>query len=323
LIVVALSILKVLCGQKVDIITSSSVLAKRDSKINSDIYDLFSVSVSHNCDDDVENRKEVYSWKDIIYGELSGFQRDYLLDQFYGTNILGRRSFENVIIDEMDSMLLDKGNNMLYLSHDLPCLDKLESVYVYIWQPDLKTNITIIDRDTGTEQTNSQWDEALHQFLQLKHGCRLSTQSLKAVFVSNVSYLKFYSKLYGLTGTLGSQWERDLLRHIYQVDFVMVPTTKMKKFEEYNPIICSSLEEWRQQICSEADTYTKAGRSVLIICETVQDVESLYRVLGAKNMTNLHTYTRDCESFGAATKHLCESQIIIATNLAGRGTDIK
>ncbi|XP_019695841.2 uncharacterized protein LOC105180820 [Harpegnathos saltator] len=474
LIVVALSILKVLCGQKVDIITSSSVLAKRDSKINSDIYDLFSVSVSHNCDDDVENRKEVYSWKDIIYGELSGFQRDYLLDQFYGTNILGRRSFENVIIDEMDSMLLDKGNNMLYLSHDLPCLDKLESVYVYIWQlinspfrsqeefqrivdnkairhkvlcsmygslskedikkidghinsqqvntiwerlikhniinidgylqkdivnakdimeilspdferyeryliylfeqiskrkrhvvvpnylkpfvdlhldawiksakkallmqerqdyilnvdrkcsrPDLKTNITIIDRDTGTEQTNSQWDEALHQFLQLKHGCRLSTQSLKAVFVSNVSYLKFYSKLYGLTGTLGSQRERDLLRHIYQVDFVTVPTTKMKKFEEYNPIICSSLEEWRQQICSEADTYTKAGRSVLIICETVQDVESLYRVLGAKNMTNLHTYTRDCESFGVATKHLCESQIIIATNLAGRGTDIK
>ncbi|EFN83174.1 Protein translocase subunit secA [Harpegnathos saltator] len=474
LIIVALSILKALCGQKIDIITSSSVLAKRDSNMNSDIYDLFSVSVSHNCDDDIENRKEVYSWKNIVYGELSGFQRDYLLDRFYGINILGGRNFENVIIDEVDSMLLDKGNNILYLSHNLPCLDKLEAVYVYIWQlinkpfksqeelqhlidnkvikqkvlcnmygslskedikkidghisdqqvntnwerlikhniidddgylqkdnvsaknivkalspdfkryerylvylfeqifkreklvivpnylksfvtlhldawiksakkallmqerqdyildvgregssPDLKTNITIIDRDTGVEQINSQWDEALHQFLQLKHGCRLSTQSLKAVFVSNVSYLKFYSKLYGLTGTLGSQWERDLLRHIYQVDFVMVPTTKMKKFEEYNPIVCSSLQEWHQQICLEADTYTKAGRSVLIICETVHDVEALYRVLGAKYMTNLHTYTRDYESFGVAAKHLCEGQIIIATNLAGRGPDIK
>ncbi|EFN87607.1 Protein translocase subunit secA [Harpegnathos saltator] len=474
LIVVALSILKALCDQKVDIITSSSVLAKRDSEINSDIYDLFSVSVSHNCDNDVENRKEVYSCKNVVYGELSSFQRDYLLDRFYGRNILGDRSFKNVIIDEVDSMLLDKGNNMLYLSHDLPCLDKLESVYVYIWQlinrsftskeeflqifdskairqavlcnmygslskedikkidahisgqqvntiwehlikyniidndgyvlkdnvdkkdimkvlssdlkryeryliylfeqipkrkkfiiipnylkpfvvlhldawidsaktalfmqerqdyivdvdrkgsrPDLKANITIIDRDTGTDQTNSQWDEALHQFLQLKHGCRLSIQSLKAVFVSNVRYLKMYSNLYGLTGTLGSQRERDLLRNIYQVDFVTVPTTRMRKFKECNPIACSNLKECYQHICSEADTYTKAGRSVLIICETVQDVDSLYSVLDAKNMTNLHTYTRDYESFDVAAEHLREGQNIIATNLAGRGTDIK
>ncbi|EFN87238.1 Protein translocase subunit secA [Harpegnathos saltator] len=474
LIVVALSILKALCGQKVDIITSSSVLAKRDSEINNDIYDLFSVSVSHNCDNDVEKRKEVYSCKNVVYGELAGFQRDYLLDRFYSRNILGDRSFENVIIDEVDSMLLDKGNNMLYLSHDLPCLDKLESVYVYIWQlinrfftsqeeflqifdnkairqavlcnmygslskedikkidvdisgqqvntiwerlikrniidndgyvlkdnvsekdimkvlspdfecyerylmyllqqiskreksivvpnylkrfialhldawinsakmalfmqerqdyivdvdrkgsrPDLKANIIIIDRDTGTDQMHSQWDEALHQFLQLKHGCKLSMQSLKAVFVSNVYYLKLYANLYGLTGTLGSHRERDLLQKIYQVDFVTVPTTKIRKFTECNPIACSNLQEWCQQIRSEADVHTKAGRSVLIICETVHDVESLYSVLSGKNMTNLHTYTRDYESFDVAAEHLREGHIIIATNLAVRGTDIK
>ncbi|EFN77119.1 Protein translocase subunit secA [Harpegnathos saltator] len=455
LIIAALSILKALCGQKVDIITSSSILAKRDSKINSDIYDLFSVSVSHNCDDDVENRKEVYSCKNVVYGQLSNFQRDYLLDRFYGKNILGDRSFDNVILDEVDSMLLDKGNNMLYLSHDLACLDKLESVYVHIWQqavlynmygslskedikkidshisgqqintiwerlieyniidkdgyllkdnvserdimkvlsPDFERyeryfiymfeqiskherpvvvpnylkpfvhlhldawinnakiallmqerrdyivdidgkgsrpnveDIIIIDRDTGTGQTNTQWDEALHQFLQLKHGCRLSTQSLKAVFVSNVRYLKLYNNLYGLTGTLGSQRERDLLREIYQVDFVTVPTTKLRKFKEYCPIVCPNPQEWHQQICSEADTYIKAGRSVLIICETVRDVESVYSKLYAKNIyintMNLHTYTRDYESFDMATEYLCEGQIIIATNLAGRGTDIK
>ncbi|EFN78490.1 Protein translocase subunit secA [Harpegnathos saltator] len=477
LIIAALSILKALCGQKVDIITSSSILAKRDSKINSDIYDLFSVSVSHNCDDDVENRKEVYSCKNVVYGQLSNFQRDYLLDQFYGRNILGGRSFDNVIIDEVDSMLLDKGNNILYLSQDLPCLDKLESVYVYIWQLINKTfegqkqsprtvdskairqavlcnmygsllkedirkidehisnqqintiwerlieyniidkdgyllkdnvskrdimqvlspgieryerylmymfehiskrerfvvvpnylkpfvhlhldawinnakmallmqerqdyivdvdrkgskpkvaDIIIIDRDTGTGQTNTQWDEALHQFLQLKHGCKLSTQSLKAVFVSNVRYLKLYSKLYGLTGTLGSHREQDLLRNIYGVDFVTVPTTKMRMFKEYYPIVCPNLQEWCQQICLEANTCIKAGRSVLIICETVRDVESVYSELHAKNIyintMNLHTYTRDYESFDIATEYLCEGQIIIATNLAGGGTDIK
>jgi len=481
LIVVALSIFKTLCGQKVDIITSSSVLAKRDAEINSDIYELFSISVSHNCMSDAE-RFEVYSCKDVIYGDLAGFQRDYLMDRFYDMNILGDRAFENVVIDEVDSMLLDKGNNMLYLSHRLPNLDKLESIYVYIWQlinrpitnreefarifdtkaikhavlcdlygsitkesigkldlrmsdqqintiwerlgtnniinsdgyllrddvseedikdvllpnferyerylvylfksiarrekrihvpnylksfvalhldtwinsaktalfmqertnyivdvdkkrnrPDRKAFITIIDQDTGTDQSNSEWDEALHQFLQLKHGCKLSMQNLKAVFISNVSYLKRYSNLYGLTGTLGSQRERDLLREIYQVDFVTIPTMKMKKFDENNPIVCSDSEEWGRTVYEKSNAFIAAGRSVLIICETVKDVESLYHVFNTRKKkedtrkTNVHTYTRDYESFiiGTDDNRLCVGQIIIATNLAGRGTDIK
>nr|XP_034172188.1 uncharacterized protein LOC117600634 isoform X2 [Osmia lignaria] len=481
LIVVAASIMKALCGGKVDIITSSSVLAKRDAEGNRDIYNLFSINVSHNCSEDIENRKEAYSSNQVVYGDLSNFQRDYLLDKFYGKNILGDRNFENLIVDEVDSMLLDKGNNMLYLSHDLAGFDKLESVYIYIWQwinkparnreelsyafdtktikeavlndlyglmkkedisklgselgeqqknimwerlikaeildnqgkllkgnindnelnkilspefncykdrlhyllnecierekfirvpnnfrpfieqhleswinsaitafcmkagedyvvdvdktgtsPDLNPNITILDRDTGTDQTNSQWDEALHQFLQLKHGCKLSLQSLKAVFISNVSFFKLYSNLYGLTGTLGSQRERDLLQEIHGVDFVTVPTAKSKQFHEDKPILCTGKEEWINRIRNEAKKLTEENeRSVLIICETVNDVEILYKAFGGKNVKHVYTYTRDYEEFDKGfeivqgNKELGQGQIIIATNLAGRGTDIK
>ena len=473
LIVVAASIMKVLYGEKVDIITSSSVLAKRDAEDNKDIYNLFDISVSHNCSEEIEKRKAAYSGGQIVYGDLSNFQRDYLLDRFYGKNILGDRNFENVIVDEVDSMLLDKGNNMLYLSHDLAGLDKLQSVYLYIWQfvsrpagsqeelayafdtkvikeavlndlyglikkEDLKKldsngekvnaiweclvksetldndgklkesidytkletklkenglsnykdnlfyllkeqierdryihipnylkpfveyhleswidnakmallmkerdnyivdvdrtgtssdrdpNIIILDMDTGTDQVNSQWDESLHQFLQLKHGCKLSMQSLKAVFTSNVSFLKLYKNLYGLTGTLGSSRERELLKETHGVDFITIPTAKAKLFHEERPVLCNSREEWIEKVYSETVRYTEK-RSVLVICETVNEVEVLCRAFKEKGTENVHSYKRDYEKFEIAEgdKKLEQGHIIIATNLAGRGTDIK
>ncbi|KAF6205815.1 hypothetical protein GE061_019989 [Apolygus lucorum] len=477
LIVVAASIIKALKGDKVDIITSSSVLARRDATDNADIYSLFQIHVSHNCNDDVEVRKQSYSNNQVVYGDLSDFQRDYLLHEFYDINVLGDRNFVSVIVDEVDSMLLDKGNNMLYLSHGIPELDKLESVYLYIWRwinrpcwdrngvlttfdanaikasvmydlfgmigkkdikaldvvmtnvqaasiwerlfqhkiidrksrptidridrgqiekalsPDLikytdrlhylfmerlsrdrkiqvpnclkpfvelhldqwianairayfmkagedyvvdvdrtgtsadrNPNIIIIDKDTGTDQTNSQWVEALHQFLQLKHNCKLSVQSLKAVFISNVAYFKLYRNLYGLTGTLGSKAERKLLEDVYEADFVTIPTAKPKQFIEHSPILCSGEAEWCRRILEESKRFVqKSNRSVLIVCESVNDVELLSRSLGEEKTFTIHTYTREYEEFDVtqSRKELEASHIIIATNLAGRGTDIK
>ncbi|XP_035893458.1 uncharacterized protein LOC118503851 isoform X2 [Anopheles stephensi] len=473
LIVVALSLIKALLREKVDIITSSPVLAKRDSEVNSDIYGLFGIAVSHNCSANIEQRKDAYSMHQVVYGDLANFQRDYLLDRFYGKNILGDRDFANVIVDEVDSMLLDKGNNMLYLSHDIPGMDKLESVYIFIWQmvnnsserpedvdidmvkeevlngmynriklddllqldkclslrrvnmiwnclvdggilnqeghvvsdtidsnrlqevlsPEVKQynhrlnfllkecverelainvpnhlkkfverhltswiisainallmepgqsyvvdcpksgskasrnpGIIILDKDTGADQGSSQWDEALHQFLQLKHGCKLSMQSLKAVFVSNVTYFKMYKLLYGLTGTLGSQRERNLLKEIHQVAFVTIPTAKSKQFEEYEPIIISGHRRWLESIQIEANKLiNEENRSVLIICDTINDAECIGNALKEMFANNMHTYTRDYQEFEVVqgSKQLPQGQIIIATNLAGRGTDIR
>ena len=69
-------------------------------------------------------------------------------------------------------------------------------------QEQKQKQIIIIDKDTGTDQSSAQWDGALHQFLQLNEGCQLTKTSLKAVFISNVSFVKRYQSLLGLTGTL-------------------------------------------------------------------------------------------------------------------------
>lgn len=467
-IVVAVAIIKALRNELVDVVTSSSVLAKRDALINKDIYDTFGVSVSHNCDDKIQNRIKEYSGNKVIYGDISSFQRDYLLDRFYGKNILGDRNFQNILVDEVDSMLLDKGNNMLYLSHDLPWLDKLTPVYIYIWQwinqptttnealtyvfdenilkervlhnlyglvtrKDLKDldsslrqsevdelftvlikakvinengtvktmknteikagilgekfeylleriifmlaeisnrkktlaipnclkdfvvkhldswitsahnaflmkekenyivdvcrgsdvnlelspNIIILDKDTGTDQANSQWDEALHQFLQLKHGCKLSSQSLKAVYISNVSFFKEYKNLYGLTGTLGSQRERDLLQEIHEVEFSTMPTSKPKKLKEHLPLVCSNNVSWVNEVKNEVLKTIKTcqcKRSVLLICETVEQVEMFSKQFSSESI-QVTAYKRDYEDFEFGSDNaLGVGHLLISTN---------
>ena len=468
IIVVILCIIKSLFGETVDVITSSVVLAKRDALIHKNIYDLFDISVSHNCDEDLEKRKSAYA-SQVIYGEAGGFERDILLDRFYNKNIFGDRSFQNVIADEVDSMLLDRGNNVLYLSHNIPDLDKLESLYVFIWVeiskqivdhvfPDLESikknvfndmhkkiqkndlnfinsenqalliwndlirlkvidsngvikifsteikkmlknleiktyscelnyllqesinvkkniqipnylypfverhldtwvknafkavkmkdgqdyivdidrsgssldldpNIIIIDTDTGTDQVNSQWSECLHQFLQLKHKCKLSLQSLKAVFISNRSFFSSYEHLYGLTGTLGSKTERNLLKNIYSVGYVTIPTALKKSFNEYDQVLLDDENDWHQKIL-HTSIEIATSRSVLIICENINEAENLFSIFKKelkKIKLKLHLYTRDYEAFEIIEddKVLDIGEVIIATNLAGRGTDIK
>lgn len=132
LIVAAVAIIRVLNGQQVDVITTSSVLAERDVHELKSLYEMFNITVGHNTADDSTLRQAAYK-SHVVYGDLSSFQRDFLLDQFYNKGVRGDRKFSSVIVDEVDSMLLDKGNSTLYLSHEIPELDKLESIYMQIW----------------------------------------------------------------------------------------------------------------------------------------------------------------------------------------------
>ncbi|EYB88797.1 hypothetical protein Y032_0241g3371 [Ancylostoma ceylanicum] len=491
-IIVALAIMRIKTGQHhetVDIITSSSVLAQRDAEHMKDIYESFNITVSHNCDEDLDKRKNAYK-SDVVYGDITRFERDHLLHNFYKRNILGSRTRCNVIVDEVDSMLLDNGSNMLYLSHNIPGLELLESLFLFIhkqinmpvfavedenqfnsqeirrrvlmdmyglitkkdvagllydgkkvsdigviWRlllknhiiseeglllaanveniktlavelrsecgvtlagrvlamitlvlnrpreitvpgylrdfalahldefidnakkalflqhndeyvvdvdhtgrsGDLQPLVTIIDRGTGTDLATSQWSEGLHQFLQLKHGCRLSPLSLKAVFVSNVSYLKGYLRLNGFSGTLGSKEESNSLVTLYNADLVRIPTWKAKTFNENAPVLANTTMEWIKEIYDETCDQVLALRSVLIICRSIADVETVHAGLlqmyeseqksrGSEiedTFNNIIVYRREFDEFDfSSTGGLMCSRVIISTNLAGRGTDI-
>jgi hypothetical protein len=137
LIVAGVAIFCALTGLKVDVVTSNDVLALRDSTLSvadgglRDLYEYFKVGVANNCSQSQDVRAKAYN-SAVVYGELANFQRDYLLHTFYGLNVRGDRKFDFVIVDEVDCMLLDRGSNTLYLSHNIPGMEMLESLYVFI-----------------------------------------------------------------------------------------------------------------------------------------------------------------------------------------------
>jgi hypothetical protein len=199
--------------------------------------------------------------------------------------------------------------------------------------PDLNPQVIIIDPDTGTDQTTSQWDGALHQFLQLKEGCKLTLQSLKAVFISNEVYINKYENLAGVSGTLGSLEERDYMKESYKCDYVSIPTAFPKRFYFKTPKVLKTKESWLLSIVKEmqetirTDISDKA-RSIVIFCRTIKDVNIVHNHLKDYlpqliGDNKVHRYTRDYEQFAFEGKQLEIGHVIIATNLAGRGTDIK
>lgn len=92
LIIAVIAIIKAIEGETVDVITSSHVLAERDSSKEGlgELYEFFGIEVGHNCDKNKDTRRRAYGKCSVVYGELANFQMDYLLDTYYNETIMGK-----------------------------------------------------------------------------------------------------------------------------------------------------------------------------------------------------------------------------------------
>ena len=186
--------------------------------------------------------------------------------------------------------------------------------------------IIIMDNETGVEQESSEWGNGLHQFLQLKHNLRLSTESLKAVFMSNISFFTpRYTNIMGVTGTLGSTSEYSLLQKLYtDIKVVVLPTDKPSQLRIDPPQCCSTIESWEEAIYEDVQEKVHQGRAVLLICEDVERAKHLSQHLGNLHKKDkLKLYVSSHQEKLEEAGEIGTGQLIIATNLAGRGTNIK
>jgi preprotein translocase subunit SecA len=211
--------------------------------------------------------------------------------------------------------------------------------------------------NTGVTQENSVWS-GLHQFLEIKEGKMLTEENLSSCYISNLSFFNKYvikdnnkievkeNNIYGLTGTVGSKYNIITLDKLYSLKVLLIPPFKKSKLIIEEPIIILSNpnnnsnsknnsvnalnSEWRKAITEKTLNLIKSNRSVLIVYQYIKEVELMYKFMkGLKNSERIFNkiikYSRsDLEEETEFLNNEIESKtLIIATNIAGRGTDIK
>lgn len=117
-----------------DIVTSNTVLASDAIKNRELFFRLLNLNVaSNNLDEKYKSGPRECYKADIVYGSIANFQFDYLKDSFLGLQTRNSRSFENIILDEVDSMIIDNASHIAKLSSPFPGMESFKYIYIKIW----------------------------------------------------------------------------------------------------------------------------------------------------------------------------------------------
>ena len=122
---------------KVDIITSSEVLANQSYNETVEFFNLLNITVASNCENQADvlkrkPKKDIYS-VDVVYGTSHSFEADILSDEYEKTGIRNERPFDSVIVDEIDNMFIDNHSGQTLLSSQTPFFERINFVFYYIW----------------------------------------------------------------------------------------------------------------------------------------------------------------------------------------------
>lgn len=184
--------------------------------------------------------------------------------------------------------------------------------------------ITIVDwENTGRLNKGSRWQGGLHEFLEAKHGLEVQEESFTVAALCHPLYFEPYQKIYALTGTIGSNIERREMEQVYSLSSFDTPPHRKNLRQTLPPLIASSQEAHYSLILQEVQESQKLGRPVLILCKTIEETIHLSEYFKSQNIPYqlLNELQQENEEFIVARAG-GPGVVTIATNTAGRGTDI-
>ena len=182
--------------------------------------------------------------------------------------------------------------------------------------------VLIVDEFTGRTMPGRRWSEGLHQAVEAKEGVRVKgeTQTMATITIQN--YFRMYEKLAGMTGT--AETEETEFFQIYKLEVAVIPTNKPVIREDRNDLVYKTRREKYNAIVDETRRLHELGYPVLIGTTSVDASETLSKLMQRAGLThnvlNAKYHQREAEIVANAGQ---PGAITIATNMAGRGTDIK
>ncbi len=251
--------------------------------------------------------------------------RDYVVDEKLRTVTLTDEGVERVErrlgIDNLYAPEESEKNHHVEQALRAHTLYKKDFQYVVKPGEEGELEVFIVDEHTGRLMPGRRWSDGLHQAVEAKEGVRIQEENQTLATISFQNYFRMYTKLSGMTGTADTEAEE--FAKIYDLDVLVIPTNKpMIRRDEQDVVFKTEREKFRAVADEIADKYEK-GQPVLVGTVSIAKSEALSSLLKKKGVPhevlNAKQHEREAEIVAQAGR---KGHITIATNMAGRGTDI-
>lgn len=226
---------------------------------------------------------------------------------------------ENQILPEGDSLFAAANISLLHhINAALRAHLLYEKDVDYIVK---EGEVVIVDEHTGRTMEGRRWSEGLHQAIEAKEGVNIQNENQTLASITFQNYFRLYNKLAGMTGTADT--EAFEFQHIYGLDTVVIPTNKPMQRQDMADLIFLTAEEKYEAIIEDIKTRVEKGQPTLVGTVSIESSELLSRILKkqkiAHKVLNAKFHAQEAEIIANAGK---PAAVTIATNMAGRGTDI-
>ena len=396
-------VLNAMDGKGVHVVTVNDYLASRDAMELEPLYNFLGYSVGSITGSihEEEERKEQYA-ADITYGTNNEFGFDYLRDNMkYELEDKVQFHHNFVIVDEVDSILIDEARTPLIISgptnhrsdnylkaqeialklergerieptkpdeevkttgdftvdeknkivllteqgisnaekfFGVDNLYSLENAMLshhldqalkanYLFEVDVdyvvkENEVIIVDEFTGRLSEGRRFSDGLHQALEAKEGVAIQEESQTLADITFQNYFRMYNKLAGMTGT--AQTEATEFAEIYNLDVVSIPTNLPVRRNDKNDLIYKSEREKFEAVCNKIIELNKKGQPTLVGTASIEKSEHLHKLLKKANVPHTVLNAKQHEKEGKIIENAgLKGAVTIATNMAGRGVDIK